>query len=234
MSDLQSIGYVEDDPSLGMLLADQLEQEGWKVHWFQNGKEALEAFASNCPDFFVLDVMLPGLDGFSLAEKLRETAPEVPILFLTAKGETPDRLKSLTLGDDYLAKPFSIEELILRIKNLWNRATPNADPSPSVFALGTFTFDSTNFLLSHPEVGDRRLTEREGKLLHALCKLGHRVVKREELMREVWGKDDYFTGRSMDVFISKLRKYLSADARIKIQVVHGIGFEFIVPTKSPD
>ncbi len=234
MSVLQSIGYVEDDPSLGMLLADQLEQEGWKVHWFQNGKEALKAFESNCPDFFVLDVMLPGLDGFSLAKQLRETAPEAPILFLTAKGETPDRLKSLTLGDDYLAKPFSFEELILRIKNLWNRTTPNADLSPSVFALGSFTFDSTNFLLSHPEAGDRRLTDREGKLLHALCKLGHRVVKREELMMEVWGKDDYFTGRSMDVFISKLRKYLSVDSKVKIQVVHGIGFEFIIPNQNSD
>ena len=234
MNSLQSIGYVEDDPSLGMLLSDQLEQEGWAVHWFQNGKEALEAFEAQCPDFFVLDVMLPGLDGFSLAQQLRAKAPEAPILFLTAKGETPDRLKSLTLGDDYLAKPFSIEELILRIKNLWSRTTSTPDSITDVFALGAFTFDSTNFLLSHPEAGDRRLTDREGKLLHALCKLGHRVIKREELMMEVWGKDDYFTGRSMDVFISKLRKYLSPDARIKIQVVHGIGFEFIVPIPNSD
>jgi DNA-binding response OmpR family regulator len=195
--------YVEDDAALGLILSEQLSDvPGWGVDWISNGKEAAEAAKKNTYDVAVLDVMLPGMDGFSLAKVLREKAPKMPILFLTARDAQQDVLQGLSQGDDYMSKPFSTEELLLRIRNLAKRSMSGLESKePARYELGQYSFDYHNFLLVHAQGEERRLT----------------------------GKTDYFTGRSMDVFISKLRKYVSADPRIKIQVVHGIGFEFIRP-----
>jgi DNA-binding response OmpR family regulator len=226
-----SLLYVEDDAALGLILSEQLsDQPGWIVDWISNGKEAASSAEHKTYDLAVLDVMLPGMDGFTLAKTLREQNPKLPILFLTARDAQKDVLEGLSQGDDYMSKPFSTEELLLRIRNLVKRTAVELEPAPEQrFDLGQYHFDFQNFLLTHSNGEERRLTEREGKLLHYLCRQGQSVIRREDLLQAVWGKTDYFTGRSMDVFISKLRKYLSADPRIKIQVVHGIGFEFIRP-----
>lgn len=231
MSAVLNLLYVEDDAALGLILSEQLgDVPGWKVDWISNGKEAAESAEKNTYDVAVLDVMLPGMDGFTLAKMLREKAPQLPILFLTARDAQQDVLEGLNRGDDYMSKPFSTEELLLRIRNLVKRTTAAAaSKEMGFFKLGQYHFDYQNFLLVHSEGEERRLTEREGKLLHYLCQQGQAVIRREDLLQAVWGKTDYFTGRSMDVFISKLRKYMSADPRIKIQVVHGIGFEFLRP-----
>jgi len=231
MSAPLSLLYVEDDAALGLILSEQLaDVPGWKVDWISNGREAAEAASKKAYDVAVLDVMLPGMDGFTLAKVLREQAPLLPILFLTARDAQQDVLEGLNTGDDYMSKPFSTEELLLRIRNLVKRTLADSPPKePENYQLGHYHFDYHNFMLVHNEGEGRRLTEREGMLLHYLCKQDQAVIRREDLLQAVWGKTDYFTGRSMDVFISKLRKYLSADPRIKIQVVHGIGFEFIRP-----
>jgi DNA-binding response OmpR family regulator len=231
MSSSLRLLYVEDDAALGLILSEQLSDvPGWGVDWISNGMDAAEAAKKNTYDVAILDVMLPGMDGFSLAKVLREKAPKMPILFLTARDAQQDVLQGLSQGDDYMSKPFSTEELLLRIRNLAKRSMSGLESKePARYELGQYSFDYHNFLLVHAQGEERRLTEREGKLLHYLCQQSKAVIRREDLLQAVWGKTDYFTGRSMDVFISKLRKYVSADPRIKIQVVHGIGFEFIRP-----
>lgn len=223
--------YVEDDAALGLILSEQLsDQAGWTVDWISNGKEAATAASTKTYDIAVLDVMLPGMDGFSLAKLLRESKPRMPILFLTARDGQSDVLQGLSQGDDYMSKPFSTEELLLRIRNLAKRSlTTGPKPEEKSFQIGKYEYNHQNYLLVFEGKEERRLTEREGKLLNYFCQQGSAVIRREDLLQAVWGKTDYFTGRSMDVFISKLRKYLSSDPRIKIQVVHGIGFEFIRP-----
>ena len=231
MSNQLRLLYVEDDAALGLILSEQLcDQAGWTVDWISNGKEAATAALVKAYDIAVLDVMLPGMDGFSLAKLLRERKPKMPILFLTARDGQHDVLQGLSQGDDYMSKPFSTEELLLRIRNLAKRSLSDEPKTEEKsFQIGKYEYHHQNFLLVFDGKEERRLTEREGKLLNYFCQQGSTVIRREDLLQAVWGKTDYFTGRSMDVFISKLRKYLSADPRIKIQVVHGIGFEFIRP-----
>jgi DNA-binding response OmpR family regulator len=175
--------------------------------------------------------MLPKKDGFTLAEDIRKIDQEVPILFLTAKSMTEDKIRGFKLGaDDYLTKPFSFDELDLRIKAIMKRARPTAEGQPAerdVFELGNFTFDYKNLSLKHPEE-ERTLTKKEAELLRMLCLHRDQVLTREMALTVVWGSDDYFLGRSMDVFITKLRKYLKLDERIKIMNVHGVGFKLIV------
>lgn len=225
--------YVEDDESLSFVTRDHLELSGFKVVHCSNGHQAKVAIedGTDAYDCALLDVMLPGMDGFQLAELIRRRDRDLPILFLTAKSLKEDRIQGLKLGaDDYITKPFSIEELILKIEVFLrrNRVRPldiTFDPGQ----IGQYHFDPSNLaLVFGPSQENRRLTRRESDLLDYLSRHRNQVLERAAILRTIWGKDDYFLGRSLDVFISRLRKYLSEDPCIEIENVHGVGFCFKV------
>lgn len=224
--------YVEDDESLSFVTRDNLELNGFTVDHFPDGTTALAAIKEPGFDYdlCLLDVMLPGVDGFDLARTVRETNQDIPILFLTAKSLKEDRLEGLRLGaDDYITKPFSIEELILKIEVFLRRnrvrpATPAFDPG----SLGDYTFAPDKLQLTHKDGQPRRLTRREAELLQYLCTRREQVIERGDILEKIWGENDYFLGRSLDVFISRLRKYLKEDPRIKIENIHGVGFSLTV------
>jgi DNA-binding response OmpR family regulator len=220
---MNTLLLVEDDLNLGALIKDALEDEGYSVILVNNGKTALNTIQNSKANLAILDVMLPDIDGFTLGKLWKETYPNKPILFLTAKGQTEDKIKGLTIGDEYVTKPFETQELLLRIKNLLERKQNNQN-TIQTFTLGKYTFSPQQFTLEFPDKQVKKLTARESALLEILCHNRGAVIKRSNLLMAVWGKDDYFTGRSMDVFISRLRKYLALDDSIKIQVVHGVGF----------
>lgn len=225
----QQVLLVEDDFNLGFVLQDYLTQNGYKVDLEKDGQAGFQTFYNKHYDICILDVMLPKKDGFSLAEDIRKVDQEVPILFLTAKSLTEDKIKGFKLGgDDYLTKPFNSEELLLRIEAILKRSR-REEPSPArkdIFKLGSFEFDYPNLLLKGEE--ERSLTKKEAELLRLLCIHESEVLSREMALTIVWGNDDYFLGRSMDVFITKLRKYLKADPNIQIMNVHGVGFKLVV------
>ncbi len=231
MSDSKgSILLVEDDPNLGFVIQDALSRKGYIVHLCRDGKEGLRYFNGNRYDLCVLDVMLPQKDGFSLAEDIRVTNEEVPIVFLTARSQTEDRIAGFKAGgDDYLTKPFSHEELVLRIEAILRRTKGRGAGTRQreQFDLGSFVFDHREQLLRHPG-GDRKLTRKEAEVLRLLCMHQDQVLPRELVLNMVWGDDTYFLGRSLDVFISRLRKYLKADASVQIVNVHGVGFKLQV------
>lgn len=221
---------VEDDLNLGFVIQDTLKMEGFKVHLCKDGKEGLLQFNKESYDLCLLDVMMPKKDGFSLAEDIRKINQDIPVVFLTAKGMAEDKIKGLKLGaDDYITKPFSSEELILRIKAILKRNPKYRDEgkSKSRFTIGIFQFDASNFELSTAD-SKRKLTKKEAELLKLLAEHQGQVIEREILANMIWGDDSYFVGRSMDVFITKLRKYLSADPAIAITNVHGVGFRLEV------
>ena len=217
---------VEDDMNLGFVVQDALRMEGFRVHLSKDGKEGLLQFNKEEYDLCLLDVMMPKKDGFSLAEDIRKTNAEVPIVFLTARGMSEDRIKGFKLGaDDYITKPFSSEELILRIKAILKR-NPNFKEEPKdklKFDIGKYQLDFPNDEL---KIGDdkKKLTKKEAELLKLLCEHQDQVLERELIANMIWGDDSYFVGRSMDVFITKLRKYLSDDPNLAIVNVHGVGF----------
>ncbi|MEO0339533.1 MAG: response regulator transcription factor [Bacteroidota bacterium] len=219
--------YVEDDESLGFVTRDNLLLEGYQVHWYKDGVAALTAIDQHAVDLFILDVMLPEMDGYTLAQKIREKDTQVPILFVTAKSLKEDRLHGLRIGaDDYITKPFSIEELILKIEIFLKRRSIVEPESPKIFDLGKFQFDHKNLELNAPSES-RVLTQKEADLLKYFLENKNQLVRRSAILKNIWGKDDYFLGRSLDVFISRLRKYLKSEQEIKIENVHGIGFRFV-------
>ncbi len=225
-----TILLVEDDANLGFVVQDALKRKGYAVHLCRDGKEGLKYFNEHRYDLCVLDVMLPQKDGFSLAQDIRLTNAQVPIIFLTAKSQTDDRIAGFKAGgDDYLTKPFSHEELLLRIEAILRRTQDGDTPTPArdVFEIGSFTFDHRNLSLKHPD-GDRKLTRKEADVLRLLCMHRDQVLPRELVLNMIWGDDTYFLGRSLDVFISRLRKYLRPEPRIHINNVHGVGFRFVV------
>lgn len=216
---------AEDDASLGFIIKDTLEQQGYVVTLFNDGQAAVSGFSEGKFDLCILDVMLPGLTGFELAQRIRQSDGHTPIIFLTARSLQEDKLYGLRLGaDDYLTKPFSIEELLLKISIFLKRSQAKRTTVP-VNVLGTYSFDEKNRLLLHPEAGRRQLTGREAALLLLLAEHPNQLLERETILKSLWGTDDYFAGRSLDVFISRLRKYLQADAQLEIQNVHGSGFK---------
>lgn len=220
---------AEDDFDYASILKQYLEFSGFKVTWAQDGKEALRLFPEARPDICVLDVMMPQMDGFSLAEKIITDYPEAPFIFLTAKNLKEDKIKGLRLGaDDYIVKPFEVEELILRIQNILKR-TQKVATAPTAtaktFAIGTYLFDGENYTLKHENI-THRITEKEAHLIQFLYANKNKLVKREDILKEIWGNDDFFSGRSMDVFISRLRKYFSEDPDISIPSIRGLGFQF--------
>jgi DNA-binding response OmpR family regulator len=227
MNEKAKILYVEDDETLSFVTKDNLELHGYHVEHCLDGETAVEAFLKNEFDLCILDVMLPKMDGFAVAEKIRATDPNIPILFLTAKSLKEDRIHGLRLGaDDYITKPFSIEELILKIEVFLRRKFVSVSANDQ-FKVGKYLFDYRNLTLTL-DGNERSLTQKEADLLKMLLDHKNNVVKRSVILEKLWGEDDYFLGRSMDVFISRLRKYLSGDQSIKVDNIHGVGFKLIV------
>lgn len=222
---------AEDDRNLGNILKSYLDAKGYSTRLVVNGQEAFELFSKEQFDFCIVDVMMPVKDGFTLAREIRQVDRNIPILFLTAKSLEEDKLKGFQAGaDDYLTKPFSMEELLLRIDAVLRRswgAAPQEERRTS-FTLGRFTFDARKQVLTGPK-GERNLTTKENDLLHLLSENANSVLERSTALRTVWGDDNYFNGRSMDVYIAKLRKYLAEDPEVEVANVHGKGFRLVVP-----
>ena len=221
--------FVEDDTNLGFVIKDQLEMAGYAVTWAQNGADGLKMLLNHDFDIAILDVMLPKLNGFELAEELVENKPDLPFLFLTAKSMLEDKVKGLKLGQDYITKPFEFQELELRIKNILDsKLYLNKTEAQEVsFTIGKYEFDYVNQFLSKGD-SEQKLTKKEADLLRMLCLHKNEVMNRESALKSIWGNDDYFNGRSMDVFISKIRKYLKDDENIQIINIHGVGFKLAV------
>lgn len=221
---------AEDDLNLGILLVDYLEAEGFVVKLCKDGEIALKAFQAGNFDLCLLDVMMPKLDGFSLAKAIRLKDKEVPVIFITARSLKEDKLKGYGLGgDDYISKPFDEEELLWKIKALIRRI-PEAkkESRAEAIVIGKYTFDWSNQCLSINGL-EKRITEKESDILKYLYTFRNKVIRREDLLKELWGENDYFLGRSLDVFITKIRKYLKDDPQLEIENVFKVGFIFKVP-----
>ena len=223
-----TILYVEDDESLGFVTRDNLEIAGYEITHCTDGLEALGHIKNTTFDLCLLDVMLPEMDGFTLATEIRKRDTHIPILFLTAKSLKEDRIHGLRLGaDDYITKPFSIEELILKVEVFLRRSKKIGTLiNPSFLKLGQFELDHKNLSLAIAG-NTRKLTQREADLLKFLIENKNQVIQRSLILEKIWGENDYFLGRSLDVFISRLRKYLKTDTTLKIENIHGVGFRLI-------
>lgn len=224
---------VEDDPNLGMLLQDYLQLKGkFDVVLCVDGEEGLRAFNKQTFDLCILDVMMPKKDGFALGKEIRKVNENIPIIFATAKAMMEDKASAYDLGgDDYITKPFRIEELLLRINALLKRVSAKeikvAAPVQSQFQIGSYTFDYTTQLIQH-NGQQQKLSTKEAELLQLLCLKQNAVLTREEALLSIWHDDNYFNGRSMDVFLSKLRKYLKEDPKVEILNVHGKGYKLLI------
>jgi len=223
---------VEDDVNLGFLLVDFLESDGFEVKLYKDGESGYKGFKISGFDLCIIDLMLPKMDGFTLAGKIKEFEPDIPIIILSARSMKEDKIKGFRIGiDDYITKPFDEEELLYRVKAILarTRLPSNQPEKKSVFVIGKYEFDLSNQLLSINNQS-QRLTIKESKILGLLCNQMNNLVKREEIMIAVWGDSDYYTGRSLDVFISKIRGYLRQDPAIKITTIPTIGY--IIETES--
>ena len=219
---------AEDDLNLGQLLQTFLRSKGFGVVLAQNGQIAFEKFNRDKFDFCIFDVMMPEMDGFTLAKEIREIDKKIPILFLTAKAMKEDKLTGFALGaDDYLTKPFSMDELLARISAIMRRMETPLDVTTDGVCVGNIKYEP-EFRLLHLKEGVRKLTTKENQLLKLLVKNQNEILDRNATLRAVWGDDNYFNGRSMDVYIAKLRKILKEDPAIEIMNVHGKGFKLIV------
>jgi DNA-binding response OmpR family regulator len=230
MSNKINILFVEDDYNLGFVVQDQLKSEGYKVFFCSDGVEGLKKFNEEQIHLCIFDVMMPKKDGFTLALDVRKVDLNVPILFLTAKNQTEDKIEGFKSGgDDYLTKPFSTEEFLLRVKALLKRVNLlETEEIQSIFQLNTIKFDSENYLLEYSNGEQKKLTKKEAKILLLLVQNMNKVLPRDVVLNAVWGQDDYFVGRSLDVFITKLRKYLKEDELVKINNIHGVGFKLTI------
>lgn len=229
MDEKVRIMLCEDDESLGMLLREYLQAKGYDADLFPDGEAGFKAFIKSRYEVCILDVMMPKKDGFQLAQEIRASSPDVPIIFLTAKNLKEDILAGFKIGaDDYLTKPFSMEELVLRIEAIMRRVRGKKIKETTFYQLGKFTFDAQRQLLT---IGDKqtKLTTKESELLAMLCAHANDVLLRELALKTIWIDDNYFNARSMDVYITKLRKHLKDDPQIEINNVHGKGYRLIVP-----
>ena len=225
MDKLTHILLAEDEPSLGLIIKESLETRQFKVHLALDGEEAYNLYKKEKPELLVLDVMMPKKDGFTLAKEIRLEDDNIPIIFLTAKSQTQDVVEGFTVGgNDYLKKPFSMEELIVRINNLLNRI--KIQRTSEILQIGEYTFDFPKQVLQFKE-NKVLLTHREAHLLFHLIKNKNEVLERSLILNKLWGNDDFFNARSMDVFITKLRKKLSQDENIQIVNVRGFGYKLI-------
>ena len=225
---MAKILYVEDDPSLGFVTKDSLEEEGFQIFHFSDGKAAWKFFKKEKFDLCLLDVMLPEMDGFSLAEKIREQNPHIPIIFLSARLLDEDRIQGLKIGgDDYITKPFNIEELILKVRVFLKRnSVSDYQISSDHYKCGAYDFSYKQLTLTFDDQV-QKLTHREAEVLKFFLERKNQVVKREDILIAIWGRDDYFLGRSLDVFLTRIRKMLSKDPNIKIENIHGVGFRLL-------
>lgn len=230
MSDKIKILLVEDDYNLGFVVQDKLKETGYDVVLCSDGAEGIKKFNEDKFHLCIFDVMMPKKDGFTLAQDVRKIDKQVPILFLTAKNQTEDKIEGFKAGgDDYLTKPFSTEEFLLRIQSLLKRVNlVTEEDNPGTYELGAIKFDTENFKLIYASGEDKKLTKKEAKILLLLVQHMDKVLPRDVVLNAVWGQDDYFVGRSLDVFITKLRKYLKADENVEIGNVHGVGFKLTV------
>jgi DNA-binding response OmpR family regulator len=222
---------AEDDKNLGAVLKAYLEVKGYQTTLCINGKEAFDMYNKKKFDFCILDVMMPVKDGFTLAQEIRKLDKKIPILFLTAKSLQEDKLKGFDLGgDDYLTKPFSMEELLVRMKAILRRIQEGrgTEGKSAIYKIGRLTFDHTRQLLTSP-TGEIKLTSKEAELLRLLCENANDVLDRSVALNRIWQDDSYFNARSMDVYITKLRKYLKDEPAVELLNVHGIGFKLILP-----
>lgn len=226
MKNATKILLIEDDKNLNTILQEFLEVKGYSVTSAFNGEEGFVAYQKSDFDLCILDIMMPKMDGFTLAKKIQDFNPQTPFLFLSAKVMIEDKLKGLKLGaDDYITKPFSMEELLLRIKIILKRSTPSeTEISQSKFSIGCYHFDFEKRLLKHDGF-EQKLTSKEAELLNLLCLYKNNVLERSVALNKIWQNDNYFTARSMDVYITKLRNYFRNDSSIEIVNVHGTGFK---------
>jgi DNA-binding response OmpR family regulator len=229
---MRKILLVEDDPNLGLLLQDYLQLKGkFDVDLCKDGEEGLRSFTKKTYDLLILDVMMPKKDGFTLGKDVRRINAEVPIIFATAKGMIEDKTQAFNLGgDDYITKPFRIEELLLRINALLKRVgntDRQEEEKQTIFKIGRYTFDYTQQIISIADT-QQKLSTKEAQLLRLLCLRKNEVLTREEALLNIWHDDNYFNGRSMDVFLSKIRKYLKDDPEVEIINVHGRGYKLLV------
>jgi DNA-binding response OmpR family regulator len=216
---------VEDDINLGFLLIDLLESKGFDVKLYRDGASGYKGFQTGNYDFCILDIMLPGMDGFTLAAKIKEINPDIPLIILSARQMKDDKIRGFRLGiDDYITKPFDEDELYCRIMAIINRInSPGKTRKESCINIGKYTFDPANQLLKIKSTS-QRLTLRESKILGKLAFSANNIVSREEIMKDIWGETDYYTGRSLDVFISKIRTCLKDDPDVKITTIPTVGY----------
>jgi DNA-binding response OmpR family regulator len=224
MSEKKNIFLVEDDLSFGAVLKSYLEINDFEVTWVDDGKFAAERFLNSEFDICILDVMLPHVDGFTIGSEIRKTNKEIPMVFLTAKALKEDILRGYNVGaDDYVTKPFDTEVLLCKIQAILKRQSSPTDYEEVRFIIGSYEFDSSLRQIIR-ENEKQHLSPKESDLLKLLCQNKNTLLPRETALRKIWGEDGYFTARSMDVFITKLRKYLSGDPNIEIKNIHGSGF----------
>ena len=229
MGEKLSILLCEDDENLGMLLREYLNAKGYSVELYPDGDAGYRAFLTNKYDMCVLDVMMPKKDGFTLAQEIRQTNTEIPIVFLTAKTLKEDVLEGFKIGaDDYLTKPFSMEELTFRIEAIMRRIHGKKAKDNNVYKLGRFTFDTQKQQLII-DGRSTKLTTKESELLALLCAHANEILQRDFALKTIWVDDNYFNARSMDVYITKLRKHLKEDDSLEIINIHGKGYKLIVP-----
>jgi len=224
------IFYVEDELFLAKIVKESLESRGFEVIMESDGGKATELFKKSKPDVCVLDVMLPNKDGFSIADEIRETDGEVPIIFLTAKTQTEDVVKGFSFGgNDYIRKPFSMEELIVRIQNvLRNKIGQPKESAGERVVIGKYDFQLNRQVLSNGKE-DRKLSYRENELLKLLYLNRNRIINRKDILNLLWGNDSFFNSRNLDVYITKLRSYLKDDPSLEIITIKGIGYRFLIP-----
>ena len=222
---------VEDDVNLGFLLVDFLESSGFEVKLYRDGQSALQGFIRSGADICLIDIMLPGMDGFTLTARIKELDSRIPVIILSARSLKEDKITGFRLGvDDYITKPFDEEELLYRIRAVLGRTTRTATDSPGeaeIINIGRFVYDPKNLSLIHGD-NSQRMTIKESRILCKLANSVNNIVTREEIMIDVWGDADYYTGRSLDVFISKLRGYLKSDQSIRIVTIPTLGYKLEV------
>ncbi|MGC8824045.1 MAG: response regulator transcription factor [Bacteroidales bacterium] len=231
MKSLAKILLVEDDKNLGEVIRDLLIDVGYTVDWADNGQQALSMWGTVLYDLILLDVMLPVKDGFTVAEEIRKKNDRIPIIFITAKAMREDKVRGFLVGaDDYLTKPFSTEEMLLRVQAVLRRTQQQGSDvvvEKEIYQIGRYTFDASNQVISIDQ-NTRNLTNKESALLRLLCVNKNQLVRRDFALKLIWGDDDYFMGRSMDVYITKLRKILKDDPNVSIQNIHRTGFKLEV------
>lgn len=222
-----SVLLIEDEWQLAQIVKDSLETRGFDMLCAADGREGLRVYREKRPDVIVLDIMMPNMDGFSFAEEVRKADKQTPIIFLTAKSQTADVIKGFeTGGNDYLKKPFSMDELIVRIRALLGRFQQAPQPLRETVQIGQYVFDYTKQTLTRNDHAEF-LSHREAEVLMRLCQHKNRVMERKAVLQELWGDDNFFNARSMDVFITKLRRYLKEDPKIQIVNIRGVGYKLI-------